>query len=68
MLKRILSHQGIASVKFKTDTIPSRYSIRNLVFATDDIRWAPPCPIDGKPMRRADLRAAEKIDTSRQWQ
>ena len=32
-----------------------------VVFGIDDIRWAPPCPIDGKPMRRADLRTVEKL-------
>jgi len=35
-----------------------------VVFGIDDIRWSPPCPIDGKPMRRADIRAVEKISVN----
>ncbi len=32
-----------------------------VVFGINDIRWAPPCPIDGKPMRRANMHAVEKL-------
>lgn len=32
-----------------------------IVFSTDDIRWSPPSPVDGKPMRRADLQTVEGL-------
>ncbi|OQW95406.1 MAG: hypothetical protein BWK79_02600 [Beggiatoa sp. IS2] len=32
-----------------------------VVFSTDDIRWSPPSPVDGKPMRRADARTVEQL-------
>jgi len=32
-----------------------------VVFNLDDIRWSPPSPVDGKPMRRADTRTVEKL-------
>jgi len=32
-----------------------------IVFNVDDIRWSPPCPIDGKPMQRADLATVERL-------
>lgn len=36
-------------------------SIVLIVFGLDDIRQAPPSPVDGKPMRRADLRVVENL-------
>ncbi|NJO15887.1 MAG: hypothetical protein HC877_09090 [Thioploca sp.] len=36
-------------------------SIVLIVFGIDDIRWSPPSPLDGKPMRRADIRMVEKL-------
>jgi hypothetical protein len=35
--------------------------INLVVFKENDIRWAPPSQIDGKPMRRANLRTVEKL-------
>lgn len=32
-----------------------------IVFGIDDIRWAPPSKLDGKPMRRANLAAVEAL-------
>lgn len=32
-----------------------------IVFKINDIRWSPPDPIDGKPMRRADLSAVREL-------
>jgi len=32
-----------------------------IVFGVDDIRWSPPSPIDGKPMRRADLNTLANL-------
>jgi hypothetical protein len=32
-----------------------------VVFGVDDIRWSPPSPLDGKPMRRADIRMVKKL-------
>ncbi len=32
-----------------------------VIFGIDDIRWSPPSLVNGKPMRRADLRAVEKL-------
>lgn len=32
-----------------------------VVFNRDDIRWSPPSPVNGKPMRRADLRVVESL-------
>jgi hypothetical protein len=32
-----------------------------VIFGIDDIRWSPPSPIDGKPMRRADVLAVERL-------
>lgn len=36
-------------------------SIVLVVFGVDDIRWSPPSPLDGKPMRRADIRMVKKL-------
>ena len=36
-------------------------SIVLIVFNVDDIRWSPPCPIDGKPMPRADIATVERL-------
>jgi hypothetical protein len=36
-------------------------AINLVVFNTRDIRWSPPSPIDGKPMKRADIKAVEKL-------
>jgi hypothetical protein len=36
-------------------------SIVLIVFGIDDIRWSPPSPLDGKPMRRADIRMVKKL-------
>ncbi len=32
-----------------------------IVFGIDDIRWAPPSKLDGKPMRRANLATVEAL-------
>jgi len=32
-----------------------------IVFKQNDIRWSPPSPVDGKPMRRADSRVVENL-------
>ncbi len=32
-----------------------------IIFGIDDIRWSPPSPVDGKPMRRADIPMVEKL-------
>lgn len=36
-------------------------SIVLIIFNIDDIRWSPPCPIDGKPMSRADIATVESL-------
>jgi hypothetical protein len=36
-------------------------SIVLVVFGIDDIRWSPPSPLDGKPMRRADIQRVEQL-------
>ena len=32
-----------------------------IIFGVDDIRWSPPSPIDGKPMRRADIKTVSLL-------
>jgi hypothetical protein len=32
-----------------------------VVFGLNDIRWSPPSPVDGKPMRRADIHTVERL-------
>lgn len=41
--------------------VAGEQSIVLIVFNLDDIRQAPPSPVDGKPMRRADQRAVENL-------
>ncbi len=36
-------------------------TIVSIIFGVDDIRWSPPHPVNGKPMRRADLRTVERL-------
>ncbi|EIJ43080.1 hypothetical protein BegalDRAFT_2224 [Beggiatoa alba B18LD] len=37
------------------------HNVALTVFNIDDIRWSPLSPTDGKPMKRADLPAVEKL-------
>lgn len=41
--------------------IAGKETVLLVVFNVDDIRWSPPSPIDGKPMRRADRQAVEQL-------
>lgn len=41
--------------------IAGEHSVLLIVFNIDDVRWSPPSPVDGKPMRRADLRVVENL-------
>lgn len=36
-------------------------TIALVIFKLNDIRWSPPSPIDGKPMKRADIRTVENL-------
>jgi hypothetical protein len=51
---RVLAYPG---VRFEVDDQP----IEATVFPTDGIRQAPVSPLDGKPMRRADLAELEAL-------
>jgi hypothetical protein len=51
---RVLAYPG---VRFEIDAQP----IEATVFPTDGIRQAPVSPVDGKPMRRADLDELEEL-------
>lgn len=41
--------------------IAGEASVVLVIFGMDDIRWSPPNPVDGKPMRRANLQAVENL-------
>ena len=41
--------------------IAGEHSVALVIFNIDDVRWSPPSPVDGKPMRRADLRMVENL-------
>lgn len=43
--------------------IAGKHAISLVVFKSNDIRWSPPSPVDGKPMRRADMRTVENLLT-----
>lgn len=52
--ERVLEYPG---VRFKIDDIP----VEATVFPTDGIRQAPASPVDGRPMRRADITEVEAM-------
>jgi hypothetical protein len=52
--ERVLSHP---SIEFEIDAQP----IEVVVFPLDGIRQAPASPLDGRPMRRADLAEVERL-------
>ncbi len=52
--ERVLEYPG---VRFEVDD----QSIEATVFPTDGIRQAPVSPVDGKPMRRADVADVEAL-------
>ncbi|ALG69100.1 hypothetical protein [Beggiatoa leptomitoformis] len=41
--------------------VAGEHNIALTVFNIDDVRWSPPSATDGKPMKRADLSAVEKL-------
>jgi hypothetical protein len=52
--ERVLEYPG---VRFEVDD----QAIEATVFPTDGIRQAPVSPVDGKPMRRADVADLEAL-------
>jgi hypothetical protein len=52
--ERVVTYPGI---RFEVDD----HSVEATVFPVDGIRQAPVSPVDGKPMRRADIGEVEQL-------